>query len=216
MERCGEKKERRGSEQGRKEKQRSKGLFLLSFIHFHSVSLCFSPPLLLSWELSFELLELLGGAVSVYQFVSVCVGACMCVGGGKLSRCIRNKRAGKISESTMRCCASVWAHLHTCMWPCVCLRACVWQRKRGSTIKLSTWGICQGKQHSESHLMCKWIHSLMHIESNMQTHANAQTHCWIMLIFVNSIRHSAANMRLIVSWFEVKKWLLKNRKPSKA
>lgn len=31
--------------------------------------------------------------MSVYQF--------MCVGGGKLSRCIGNKRAGKLSESTV-------------------------------------------------------------------------------------------------------------------
>lgn len=33
-----------------------------------------------------------------------------------------------------------------------------------------------------------------------------------MLIFVNSSRHSAANTLLIVSWCEVKKWLLTSRK----
>lgn len=73
---------------------------------------------------------------------------CVCVGGGKLSRCIRNKRAGKISESTaaMQCvCVCVGAHFS----------ARVRQRKMGSVIKLSTSGICRGETHRESHLMCK-------------------------------------------------------------
>lgn len=47
--------------------------FLPTFIP----SLYFSPPPLLSWELSFELLELFGGAVSVYQFVCALVRACV-------------------------------------------------------------------------------------------------------------------------------------------
>lgn len=76
----------RGGREGKEKKTAAKevvGSFLVFFFCSCFLpptfiqSLYFSPPLLLSWELSFELLELFGGAVSVYQFVCALVRACV-------------------------------------------------------------------------------------------------------------------------------------------
>ncbi len=67
--------QRRGSGKGKRKEKHSGAkefFFYFSSLSFN-LSFYLSPPLLLSWELSFELLELFGDAVSVYQFVCVCV-----------------------------------------------------------------------------------------------------------------------------------------------
>ena len=94
----------------------------------------------------------------------------MCVGGGKLSRCIRNKRAGKISESTVAApvcvcvCVFVSARVHVTVSR---VRASEKESEGNKTVDL---GDLSGETtHGESHLMmCKRMHALVQVESNTQ------------------------------------------------
>lgn len=117
---------------------------LFFFIDFQTISF----PISLSYSCShgngasscLSCLEVLQVFTSLWHRTAfVCRCARLCVGGGKLSRCIRNKRAGEITESTFAT---------PCVFEHVRRRASVGQRKTGSVIKLSTRGICQGKQHT--------------------------------------------------------------------
>ena len=146
-----------GKGRSRKNRNRSKGggwyfffFLLLSPPPTHTFSFNFSPPPLLSWELSFELLELFGDAVSVYQFVCALVRACVweVANWAGVSRTKEQGRSVSQPEPQRVC---------VCVCVCVCVHvcACVCEpyypgslRKRAGVIKLSTWGICQGKQHT--------------------------------------------------------------------
>lgn len=166
-------------------------MFFFSYIG--SVSISPTAPLMgTKFWVAWAFLEVL----SVYQCVFVCVFVSVYTYEWEVvswAGVWGTKEQGWSVTQLLPCCVCLSTFVKA--FKCVCARMHAWETEKECNKAVHLGDLSGEATHCKTHLTYKWIHTLW-VKNFKQTHTRAHTRShthiqhWIMLIFVNSRRHS--------------------------